>query len=285
MLLRSRISPALSILILLAVAAMVVSCDSASTATLSIQSTTSDQAAPSASVSARSASAGSSAPISVSIPVINKLGLTEGSLEINKALIAVKEIEIEMEGQDDDESEYTGTFLVDLLNNSVTPEFPVITLPDGKYDEIEFEFDKLDGTETDSSGNPLVLDSDEMYQKSFYLAGVYNYNGQSTPFELAYALEGEVKMKNGDSINAFALTGHTDFVIAFRMDKWFDFSIEETNIFDVDFNNLNLSAPVTLNETINQDIMSIIIENIEESADYGVDEDNDGILEEDEDDD
>ncbi len=283
-----RISTLLSILFISLALSFIVSCDSPSATTLSIQSTQPGQANLSNSSQRAVMSRNLSTPIS--IPVIAKNGNPAGTLELEKAFIAVKEIEIELEGHDDEESEYTGTFLVDLLTNTVTPEFPIINLPDGKYDEIEMDIDKLDGTELDAAGNFLVVEGDVMFGRSLYLEGTYHINSTTTlPFKLAYTTEEEIKLKDENSINTFALTGYTNLVIAFRMDSWFDFSNIETNpLLEVDFSSiltdLNLADPSGLND-IKVKVMEVIQENLEASADFGIDDDDDGILGEDEDDD
>lgn len=281
-----------SVTMALAVVIVLFSCDSVSESivTLDIQSTKPGAALPSP---ARSLSTGNVVATPVTITVIDKSGNPAGNLELTKAMIAVKEIEIEMEGQEDDESEYAGTFLVDLLNNTVTPEFPDITLPGGNYDEIELEIDKLDGTELDASGNPLVVEGDVMFGRSLYLEGTYTPSaGIPQTFALAYNTEEEISLKDSNSINSIAVTGLTELLIAFRMDNWFDFSNKETNIHDVDFSSLTLNGTIDLLAdlqaglpVIDSYLMEVIQENIEESADFGEDQDGDGILEEDEDDD
>lgn len=282
-----RISTLLSLLFISLTLTVTVSCDSPSATTLSIQSTKPGLATMSNSAQRTLTSSNASSP--VSIPVIAKDGTAAGTLVLEKAFIAVKEIEIELEGHDDEESEYTGTFLVDLMTNTVTPEFPVINLPDGKYDEIEMEIDKLDGTELDAAGNALAVEGDDMFGRSLYLEGTYHVDSvTSLPFKLAYTSEEEIQLKDENSINSFALTGFTNLVIAFRMDSWFDFSNSETNPnLEVDFSSiadLDLAELSGLNAAKIK-VMEVIQENLEESADFGVDEDNDGILEEDEDDD
>jgi hypothetical protein len=270
----------------LAMTTFLFSCDSTPTVSLDIQSTK-----PGASTAAPSVQRSQSNRSAVAAPTIisvkNSAGVTTGEMVLTKALIAVKEIEIEMEGQDDEESEYTGTFLVDLLSNTVTPDFPVISLPGGKYDEIEMEIDKLDGTETDADGNPLVVATDDMFGRSLYLEGTYTPNGGTTQdFSLAFNTEEEIKLKDSDSVNSFAITGFTELLIAFRMDNWFDFSNRETNPDAVDLPTgiaISLDSATATGES--QKMIEVIQENIEDSADFGEDSDGDGVLEEDEDDD
>ncbi|MBB6480403.1 hypothetical protein [Spirochaeta isovalerica] len=280
---------ALSVLILAA------SCDNSPSSpssptltTFSIQATKPGEAVSGSSSVSSSISRVAGSP-SVSITVTNKDGSDGGTLTLTKAYMAVKEIEIELEGEDDEESEYSGTYLVDLMNSTVTPDFPAIDLPDGEYDEVQMKIDRLTGTETDDSSNALAVDGDPMFGRSLYLEGTYSpLVGADQPFVLAYTSEEEIQLKDSDSVNSFAISGLSELIVAFRMDRWFDFSNPETekNI-DLtaiagDINLLEDNGSLSVDEL---DLMKVIEKNIEESADFGVDSDDDGILEEDEDDD
>lgn len=270
--------------LILIIAVILSSCSGTSKATvgLDIQST-----AP----AGAQAGLGRAAAPEVAIDVKDKTGAVSGSLVLTKAFIAVKEIEIEMEGSDDNESEYTGPFLVDLLSNTVTPELPLIELPVGEYDEIEMEIDKLTEADTDGNGNPLGTAENNMDQRSLYLEGQYTpTGGAAVDFVLAYDTEEEILLADADSVNSFAVTDLTELIVAFRMDQWFDFSNPETNPAPaVDFSSLSAGS-IILDETTaagtpRDTLKEVIQENIEESGDFGEDSDGDGELGEDEDDD
>jgi len=286
---KSKITAILSCLVILMVAAMATSCGNASTATLSIQSTA-PVSAPAGSLIPARISSRNAAATAPSISVIDIAGKPAGVISLTKAYLAIKEIEIEVVGEESEECEYNGTHMVDLLNNTVTPELPVITLPDGEYDEIEMDIDIITALDLDSNGNTIIAADHVMFGKSLYLEGSYTVTGgTAVPFKMAFETEEEVILKDNNSTKTFALAGHSDLIVAFRMDNWFNFSNKETNGYNVDFSALtdfdlnNDADPAVL--AIKKDIMDIIQENIEDSADFGEDSDDDGELGEEEDDD
>ena len=76
-----------------------------------------------------------------------------------------------------------------------------------------------------------------------------------------------------------------DIIIVFRFKSWFDFSSKETNSDKVDFSqitgdSINLSED---GDEVTKKIREVIKENIKNSAEYGKDDNSDGILEENED--
>jgi len=280
---KSKITAILSCLAILMVTA--TSCGNASTATLSIQSTA--PAGLSVPVKTISRNAATVAP---SINVTDKAGTVSGTITLTKAYLAIKEIEIEMVGEDSDECEYNGTHVVDLLNNTVTPDLPAITLPDGEYDEIEMDIDIITEQDLDAAGNPIIAADHVMFGNSLYLEGRYTIEGgTAVPFKMAFQTEEEVILKDNNSTKTFALTGHSDLIVAFRMDNWFNFSNKESNSYNLDFSaltdfDLNNDADSTI-LAIKKNIMDVIQENIEDSADFGEDIDGDKELGEEEDDD
>jgi len=83
-------------------------------------------------------------------------------------------------------------------------------------------------------------------------------------------------------------------IIAFRLNKWFNFSNIETNSNSLDFNDLTVTTGTSGDEirldenvqaSLSRQVREVIKDNIKDSADYGKDSDNNGELESDEDDD
>lgn len=252
---------------------------------------------------------------SVEIPAIGVSGAQIGTITLVEARVAVKEIEFELAETDDHadeeaeqeadetETDFEGPFIVDLITNTMTPEPDITALIAGTYEEIEIELDTIEGDEVGDDGEtPAVAATDPLFGRSIYLEGTYaNTAGTLTdvPFVLAFELEDEWELTGtgGESLG-FVIDRNTinSIIIAFRLNTWFDFSNPETTL-NVDLTDLTSDAgfdPVTgivLDESeaaaaaVVESIREVIKENIEESADYGEDDDGDGELSSEEDDD
>lgn len=242
---------------------------------------------------------GSKAVSNASVVVTDNSGTQIGTIVLTDARLALKEIEFEKSSSiDDDEVEFEGPYVVDLLNNTVTPSLEEITIDPGIYTEIELKLDKIEGDETDEDGiTPLVDSSDSLYENSIVLEGTYTGTTADGPvtneaFSLTYNFDEEFEL-TGSSDTSLGFTIEDDeqnpIIIAFRIAKWFNFNDSETNSDNVDFSLLTLSAgEIVLDENSsgnNHKIREVIEKNIKESADYGEDSDGSGVLETDEDDD
>jgi len=265
--------------------------------TLDIQGTVAGSGGPAAAVVA-SRAAGD--PLVITITDVS--GATSGTLTLTDARINLGEVELE---QDDDEIdtsteiEFDGPFVVDFVNETVTPDIPQIEMLPGTYDNIKLKLDKVEADDVDASGEPLVADTDPLFGNSIYLAGTYTgttAGGDVTaiPFSLSFDFDEEFELSGiGDTATGFLLEDGqlNPLIIAFRMTQWFAFDNLETNSDGlIDFGDLVTDAGpvIVLDESSSGDndtIRDIIKDNIEESADYGEDEDGSGELESDEDDD
>lgn len=278
--------------------------------TLDIQGTLAGSGGPSATVVAsRAASVASrAAGDPVVIPITDVSGAASGTLTLTDARINLGEIELD---QDDDEIdteeetaqsteiEFEGPFVVDFVWETVTPDLPQIELLPGTYDNIELKLDKVDGDDLDAAGEPLVADTDPLFGNSIYLEGTYTGTTAGgdvidMPFSLSFDFDEEFELSGiGDTATGLLVEDGqlNPIIVAFRMAQWFVFDNPETNSDGlIDFGNLVTDAGpvVALDESATGDnatIREIIKDNIEESADYGEDEDGSGELESDEDDD
>ncbi len=249
------------------------------------------------------ASPGRAAVDSVALTVTDSAGASLGTLTLTDARLNIYQIELEQDSDEIDseeeqeqelEVEYTGPFIIDILADTVTPELPYIELLPGVYDEIKM---KLARTET---GDIAV--SDPLYGNSIYLAGSYTgtvSTGSVTnvPVYISIDTDEEFELTGaGDTSEGFIIDEGevNDIIIETRMVKWFAFNNSETNENALDFGDLTLTSDgsggyqLVLNSSQtgnNAGIYEVIIDNIEESADYGEDDDGSGHLESDEDDD
>lgn len=251
---------------------------------------------------------------SVVLDVTDEAGISIGTLTLNTALVALKEIELKhkTEGESEDsleiEIEFEGPFVVDLIHNTVSPSLDTVVIDTGIYNQIEMKIDKIEGDEDDEDGTPLVAASDPLFGNSIYIAGTYSGTTaggdvEDMPFTMTFDLDEEFKLSTVDPTTGLADSALgfgvepgvvNPIIIAFRLTTWLDFSDPETNDKGLDFSGLVVSQDsdgvdvIVLDEDSNgdnKDIRKVIKENIKESADYGEDKDGDGELGEDEDDD
>ena len=267
--------------------------------TLQIQGTLMGTGGPSAAVVGRAAGD------PLVIPVADVAGASIGTLTLTDARINLGEIELEQddaeidtdeETDQENEIEFDGPFVVDFIQDTVTPALPMIEMLPGTYDNIKL---KLDTVESEDLATLGLDETDLLYGRSIYLAGSYTgetAGGQVTdaPFSLAFDFDEEFELSAGTATDIGLLVENGQLnpvIIAFRMAQWFAFDSPETNSdLLIDFTDLVVAAgpAIVLDETSiddNETIREIIKDNIEESADYGEDEDGSGELESDEDDD
>lgn len=241
----------------------------------------------------------------VVLPVINPDSTKAGDLTLTKAWIVVRSIELEQDDDDqdddddddsdDDEIEFVGPFVVNLLTNEVTPNLPELSLPRGRYDDIEIEYGPLRSNDQGADGQLLMDQFEDLGANySLYLEGQYTpVNGavNEYDFKLTYDEDDDFELSGLDSSLGFDVDGSVDLIVAFRMARWFRFDDDDTNDDGVRFedgiaqgtNDIFLDDDDSSNNAAK--VYDVIEENIEESADYGEDDDDDGDLDSDEDDD
>lgn len=248
----------------------------------------------------------STAGTSVDIPVYDKDGMADGTLTLTKAWMVVKEVdmekedEVEVDGVETEtevEVEFVGPFVVNLLTSTSAPEFPALYIDGAFYDEIEMDIEKLGANDLDANGVPLIETYPELGQYSLYLEGTYTDQNASTyvniPFTLMYDQTDEFEMSgaalgNGVTVEAGQVA---NLIIAFRMASWFRFDDPDTNadlLYSIGEAIQDDGAggyQLVLDGNTNSNIMDIIEDNIEDSADFGEDDDGDGELGSDEDED
>ncbi|MFQ3228867.1 hypothetical protein [Reinekea sp.] len=238
------------------------------------------------------------ATAALAIDVIDVLGSVKGTVTLTDAWVVIEEIELEHE--DDyapnetevasaEDIEFEGPFVLDLKTNTVYPELPMISIKSGTYTDIEFDLEPL--LNEDLAG---LVDLDEATKaqltgKTIYFKGDYQALGSAdtVPFSLETSEEIDFEL-NAQSLdaNGFVIDsiGINDVIVAFKMATWFDFSNLETNEYDhLDLSVFDSTTGIALTDN-NAQILDVIAENIEFSADYGVDEDDDGELDDEDED-
>ncbi|QAA81716.1 hypothetical protein EI546_08255 [Aequorivita sp. H23M31] len=150
-------------------------------------------------------------------PEAGKNGAQRSSsdIELSRFLVNFKEIELEYDDiiddgdniyNGEDEIELKGPFEVDLLSPVPIPlvEFRV---PNGRLEEIEFEFDK--------SSNP----DSEIYNQSMRMDGTIN----GTPFVFWHDFEDEIELEFDDDNNNSVINGDLNHIlINFDLNAVFD---------------------------------------------------------------
>ncbi|WP_196159394.1 hypothetical protein [Reinekea sp. G2M2-21] len=235
------------------------------------------------------------------IPVTDTAGNVSGNINMTEAWMVVKEIELEHEDDDDtadlDESklEFIGPYALDLLSGMTYPALPEVTIDTGLYADIELDIEKL--ASEDLVGMPDLPQgvADKLLTYSLYIEGSYTSADGTTyvaiPFTLSYDQTDEFEFSGTDFSAGFVVDdqGINDIIVAFRLNEWFRFDNTETNsdnwtLEDAVINNGN-GDEIMLSGNTNSEVMNVIEDNIEDSAEYGKDEDGDHELDEDEDDD
>ncbi|MBU2863801.1 DUF4382 domain-containing protein [Reinekea forsetii] len=233
---------------------------------------------------------------SVDISVIDASGATLGTLTLDSAWVVVDEIELEHEDDyadnedevESEEVEFVGPFVVDLATNTTYPELPQVDIKAGNYTDIEFELEPLKEADVDSLVGLDDTTKAILTGKTIHFSGTYlKVNATegvaftfSTDEDIEFEFSGEGEASKGFMVDG---AGLNDVIVAFRTDAWFDFSNTETN------SNANIDLSVFDGNSVTieagSEIANVVLDNMEESAEYGEDLDDDGELDEDEDDD
>ena len=148
-------------------------------------------------------------------PTATKGALEDGPvIELSKFLINLEEIELEYDDiinddnfyNSEEEIELKGPFELDLL--SPTPVvLTVVDAPNGRLEEIEFEFDKNENS------------SSELYEKSIKMEGTIN----AVPFVFWHDFEEELEVEfDDDQSNTVISSDENSVVINFDLTSVFD---------------------------------------------------------------
>ncbi|WP_299395193.1 DUF4382 domain-containing protein [uncultured Gelidibacter sp.] len=194
--------------------------------------------------------------------VLNRSG--ENAVSLSKFIVNFKEIELERSDADedlidgffgsDDDIELKGPFEIDLLSgNSI--QLATVEIPNGIYEEIEFEFDKSENEASD------------LYGKSMKLTG--EINGQ--PFVFWHDFEEEIEIDYEDSNKNLVIDNNTkEILINFDLNAVMDM-IDLSTATDTDGDGLITISPD--DEDGNNDLAELIKEAIKTQIDLMEDQD------------
>ncbi len=226
----------------------------------------------------------------LSIPVV-EAGVEKGILSLSKAWVSLDEIEIEKEEvegvslteeelEQQNEIEFDGPFFINLLTNESIPEIPSAELLPGIYEEIELEIEVADAL----NGLDREVPVPELADYSLVLEGHYTpTSSQPIAFKLTADIDEEIELQ-ADSTQVLEINADTmnNLIIAFRLRQWFNF-IDDGILSTASLTDGELILDTAINSS--DPLLSQILENIKQSADFGEDDDDDGELSSDEDDD
>ncbi len=177
-----------------------------------------------------------STPASGSVSRFSKLlSIQGGGIEIEETRNAISDISFKAEGGSENEIEFPGTFVVELIGdggilNQEFPDFGITQIPFGDYDRFEMRFEKLESEEIPSEllDDPLV--SNLLVDNAFVVTGTFqeldghdvNGNGQvdRVPFQIISdnSVHIEVSSPNFFTVESDRVNF---FFIAFQLEGWF----------------------------------------------------------------
>lgn len=219
--------------------------------------------------------------VTKSVPVTDKKGIVSGQLTLSTAKMSLAEIKLKLDGNDSEERQnFKGPYLVDLVNDQVLPSLETVTLSSGTYRDIKLSIHKLEKGEVSGTSS-----TDPLLDNSIYLAGQYTpTGGTAVAVTIAVELSEELSLAKANGNNkGIAVVGGAEapVIIAFRMEKWFNFSGQEHDFSDF------AGGAISINDKASEagkKLQDLIKENIKKSANFGEDKDKSGKLEKTEDD-
>ena len=199
--------------------------------------------------------------------------LLKDQMKAEKALIEVKLAALEasseaemdaLEARRDGNLKWSGPYVYSLIDNSVTPAIPDVTLIDGSYKRIEFKV----------KPNRTLAGTDALLNNAVYLAGTATVNGALIPFTASFRVDEEFKLMGTGALKIDPSVTNA-LTVAFNPASWFKL---------VNFSGATVDATGTIvvSSDSNQGIWQIIRENLKRSTKFGEDKDGDGELKVDE---
>lgn len=198
---------------------------------------------------------------------INNGRTMNNGLVFNQVLLGVTELEFEtleedeledVEGEDENEEvEFEGQFVVDLINGTSTPDFGIADIAPGIYEEMEIEMEPI------LDGGYSIFVSFEFTNANDEVVAVEYGNSDDLEFEI-------------EDDNGFVLdVGATNqMLVLLNLDALFS---------GIDLNTASADNDgiVRINNNSNSDLAAAIASNLDQILDAGEDDDDDGEIDED----
>ena len=209
-----------------------------------------------------------------SIKVTGRNGQTIGSIVLSEARVVLGEIKIKTASDEQEAREsFNGPFIVDLISHSAAPKPEVITLAGGTYKHIDLKLRKLE----DGQANGILADGDPLRNKSIHLRGVYTAStSTATPqaLDMSFDLDEQFALNRNAAVTVDTKVTN-NIIIAFDLDRWFDFSGREADLTDLGIQTITLDKD---SKERSSTVRQAIKENIKGSSKFGKDVDHDGRL-------
>ncbi len=116
---------------------------------------------------------------------------------------------------ENDEIEFKGPFVVDLLAGTVTPPLSDLVIPSGVYKEIKFKIQPLE------QGSNLVAADDLLNGRSLVVKGTFDDGASVKTFILALKLDEEISFEDPAGFPVLESTAINDLIISLDVNKWF----------------------------------------------------------------
>lgn len=217
-----------------------------------------------------------------------------GTLTLSSAKIGLSEIKIKnTDSTTESEANFEGPYLVDLLNNQTTPSFSNFLTSSDTYNQIKLKLDKIEAGDVTANPGLGLEPGNDFVGNSIRLVGSYSGSTQSgtvssmpTILEFDFDEEFELNASSGKSLDLTSADSR-QVLVAFRLARWFSMTNTITNGAGLDFSMVTpQSGQILLNENSSgteSQLRQVIKENIKKSADFGIDTNQDGILDSSED--
>jgi len=169
--------------------------------------------------------------------------------------IELKKAEIGEEVENEEEYEFHGPYVIDLLTGESDPELPLSEIESGIYTKLDAE-----------------MAPTEEIEYSFYLHGTYSNDeeeGQKMDFEFSYMQSEDFKIENPDG---FEITTDQINEVLVLIDLGILMSGVDLSLAEVD----DVDGIIRLNKESNRDLADIVESNLEAASELDLDSDENG---------
>lgn len=212
------------------------------------------------------------------LKVKSSSGIEIGTFTISSASLNLSSIRF-ADGDTPSETEnfdLAGPFVVNLLENTTSPEIPKIQLEAKSYTGIKMKMEK-----STTPGN--LLDRSLAVTGSYSgLTGSGTVTQVPTEIYLELSEEFELRAASGRALNL--QNANTEILASFRLERWLNFQNLSTNPNGLDFTDIPvISGQIILDPSNSPNdteakILEAIKEAVKLSAEFGFDSDGDGTL-------